>query len=195
MFEASESVNFSAGANRWAWFGFGAVDEGEVKSVFREPWHKRYNLMAALNSLRVLRVPILFEFTVGRHLTLPRYCRHFRKFSSTVSPFCRDPQKVVIVVFEIMRQIFGKQAVVNTGDLYTDSMYEMAEFPEKDMSMIKYPPEMRLAADGSATDFYHSRRRDLLNSKLPPIMLMLSAAQSMGFVLPSLAGARVFSFL
>merc|ERR1711871_610714 len=121
------------------------------KNDYELEW-KLYELMSTLKALRVLTpelrdavsrhldscdsrfrreylsVPILFEFTVGEHPRLPRYARHFRSFSSKISGrHCGDAQPVIAEVFEIMRQTFGKKAIVQTGDMYIESMYEMAE--------------------------------------------------------------------
>jgi len=230
MVEASEGLNFSAGANRWSWHCFTTANEEGVKAQLHEVLQKlrddpedygltskRDSLMATLKTLRAfspglrqavqchcdenrdefrrryMHVPTLFEFTVGEHPRLPRYARHFRKFSSKVSGRCGDAQGVINTVFGIMQKAFGKQAIVQTGDGYMDYIYEMAEMHGK--AFEEYPPPLQLATNGSAQPFYQMARKRLLESKVPRVMLVIQAARSMGIDLPSPANAKIFTFL
>mmetsp|Transcript_74161 Transcript_74161/g.239841 ORF Transcript_74161/g.239841 Transcript_74161/m.239841 type:complete len:287 (+) Transcript_74161:79-939(+) len=228
MFEATESLNFTAGANRYAWVSFTNVDDETLKANLKEVIERlnvddgRFelmlqhdHLMAELKASRTLtpglhdavkryiaengtrqckylRVPILFQFEVGERPWLPRYARHFRKFHSKIGGSCRGAGKVIGEVFDILRQTFGNKALIDTGDASVDAFYQMAALRGE---WIDYPPPLCLAADGTAAAFYRLQRRELMNSKLPPIMLVLSAAKGKGFIIPAPACTEIFAFL
>lgn len=197
ILEASEGLNFCAGANRWSWTSFTTASEEDVKAQLHEVLEKlrgdpedyrltsdRDSLMATLNTLRTLspslrlaverycdknqnetrsycdnHIPVLFEFTVGEHPCLPRYARHFRRFSSKVSGSCGGAADVIRTVFAIMARAFGEAAIVQTGDCYMEYIYEMEE--KRGKALGTYPPHMQLACDGSAQIFYQNARERL----------------------------------
>uniref|UniRef100_A0A7S1B2N1 Uncharacterized protein n=1 Tax=Noctiluca scintillans TaxID=2966 RepID=A0A7S1B2N1_NOCSC len=91
--------------------------------------------------------PVAIRFKVGETPHLPKYARHFVRFSSKVSGRCRDAEPVIAKVCRMI-----PFEVAKSGDFYCEVMWERGE---------EWPPVKSLNSDTSGADFY-ALQRELL---------------------------------